>query len=84
MDQNMHDIISISNKTGCPGICITKTGNLQWPEIKNDLFPGQIIADRPSLAAHVFRINLRALKASNIDEMVFGEVRAHVCFIEFR
>lgn len=61
----------------------TVTCNTPRPKIKNALLAGQNVTDRPYLSAQVFRIDLRALGASIIDEQVFGEVKANVCVAEF-
>lgn len=84
MRQNMHDIISISNKVGFPDISLTMTGNLQCSKVKNALLPGQSIIDRLDICVRVFCIRLRALMAFVIDARIFDEVSAHVRVIEFQ
>ena len=54
---------------GHPDLLITTTTNPDWPEIKDNLLPGQDPQDCPDMVAHVFR--LKALKLVK-SEMVFG------------
>ena len=44
-------------KYGHPDLFITTT-NLNWPEIKNNLLPGQDPQDHPDIVVRVFRLKV--------------------------
>ena len=56
MMQNYQDSMSIVRKFGRPDLFVTMTCNPNWPEIQENLFPGQTAADRPDLVARVFSL----------------------------
>lgn len=76
MRQNIHDITIVSKKVGIPDVFLAVTCNLQWPGIKIELPPGQIVAYRLDISACVSCIELRALIENIIDEKVFGDAMA--------
>lgn len=82
MRQNMHEIISISNKVGYISTFLLITSSLPRPEIKIALLHN--IIDQPGLPACVFHIKLRALMEFLNDMTEFGAVRSHVLVIEFQ
>lgn len=84
MRQNMHGIISVSNKIVYPDILLTMTYTPQWHEIKISLLPGQNFINPPDLATLKYRIKLCALMVFTIDEKMSGEVKANVRVIEFQ
>ncbi|CAG8801679.1 11378_t:CDS:1, partial [Racocetra persica] len=49
MFENFQDSIAITRFYQHPDIFGTITANSRWPEIVNELLPGQILADRPDL-----------------------------------
>ena len=51
MRQQMHDIISISNKIGHSDIFVTVTGNPNWPEMRRAILGYQAPLDRPMSVA---------------------------------
>ena len=64
------------------------TCNPDWPEIKENLFPGQRVSDRPDLVARIFDLKKDAM----VDYVVkgdhgipiFGRVRSYVYVIEWQ
>ena len=48
------------------------TANPQWPEIQQELLPGQDPSDRPDLIAQVFRLKRDALLDDIIKNGIFG------------
>ena len=46
---------------GQPDAFVTMTCNPEWPEIKNNLLPGETANDRPDLVARVFYLKLQSL-----------------------
>ena len=60
------------------------TTNLNWPEITDNLEPGQTAYDRLDLVACVFQLKHKALMDKVCKGGVFGAVAAHVYTIEFQ
>ena len=60
------------------------TANLNWPEIKEALLPGQISADRPDLVDHVFHGKVQALKDDLFTKSYLERTVAHVWTIDFQ
>ena len=58
--------------------------NPNWEEIKNELYPGQAIQDRPDLVTRVFRAKLEELKTRLMKNDILGKVRAYVYVVEFQ
>lgn len=77
MRQNVLDIIPVPNMAGYSKTFQTTTCNLQRPEIKNALLPGQSVIDRPDTAVQVFCVKLSSLVAFLVHEKIFGVVKAH-------
>ena len=84
MHQQFQDGMAMVSRYGKPDLFITFTCNPQWPEIQENLFPGQTAADRPDLTARVFYIKLKALLSDLIQEKVFGKVIAYTWVVEFQ
>ena len=55
---------------------ITMTCNPQWPEIADNLLPGQQAQDRPDMVARVFRQKHKKLMELIVKEAAFGKVCA--------
>ncbi|XP_076938404.1 uncharacterized protein LOC143606551 [Bidens hawaiensis] len=60
------------------------TCNPQWPEICDNLKPGQIAQDRPDLVSRVFRAKLEDLKEQLLKKHLLEEVKAYIYVIEFQ
>ena len=63
---------------------ITTTTNPNWPEIKDNLLPGQDPHDRPDIVARVFRLKVQKLLQMLKSEMVFGKPQAWLYSIEWQ
>lgn len=61
MQQLYLDAMSIVAKYGKPDIFLTFTCNPKWPEITENLYPGQYACDRPDLVSRVFKMKLDKL-----------------------
>ena len=55
------DAIAVCRKFHKPDFFITFTCNPFWPEIQNELQPGQTASSRPDIVVRVFRLKLVAL-----------------------
>lgn len=84
MHQNYFDAMAIVQKFGKPSLFITMTCNPNWPEIKNNLSPGEHSNFRPDITVRVFHSKLKCLIDSIIKKKVFGEVEALIYTIEFQ
>ncbi|XP_029651252.1 uncharacterized protein LOC115224483 [Octopus sinensis] len=83
MREQYQDALAIVRKFGPPDIFLTMTCNPNWPEIQNNLFPGQTVSSRPDLVARVFSIKLQELVIDVTKRYVIGRVVAHCYTIEF-
>jgi hypothetical protein len=59
-----------------PNFFVTMTCNLYWPEITDQLLPGQTPQDRPDVVARVYHAKLRDLHDFLIVKGHFGKVAA--------
>jgi hypothetical protein len=83
MQQLFQDSMAIVRYFGKPTFFITFTANPRWPEIVDNLFPGQQPTDRPDLIARVFRLKVKELLA-DLKGGLFGPYQAHVYTIEYQ
>lgn len=84
MAQNYQDAMAIVRKYGKPDYFITMTCNTKWPEITDNLEPGQCAEFRPDLVARVFKLKLDALMLDINKKHVLGTPTAMVYVIEFQ
>ena len=84
MHERQQDAMSYVRKYGHPDLFITTTTNPSWPEIKDNLLPGQDPQDRPEIVAHVFRFKVLKLLEMLKLEMIFGKPQAWLYSIEWQ
>ena len=58
----LEDALAVGARLGSPTFFITLTANTRWPEITNELLPGQSACDRPDITLRVFRARMLALR----------------------
>ncbi|XP_074299256.1 uncharacterized protein LOC141630318 [Silene latifolia] len=75
---------ALVHRFGKQHLFITKTCNANWPEIKDQLAPGEEAQNRPDLVARVFRAKLLALKKQIVEKQIFQEVAVYVYVVEFQ
>ena len=63
---------------------ITFTANPAWPEIVENLMPGQSACDRPDLVARVFHLKLNSLLHDIMKKNIFGKGIAQVYTVEYQ
>ena len=63
---------------------MTFTTNPGWPEITENLLPGQRANDRPDLVATVFNLKVLSLLDDLLKKDIFGRVTAHFGTIEYQ
>ncbi|PIA50920.1 hypothetical protein AQUCO_01100021v1 [Aquilegia coerulea] len=78
------DSMAITRYYKHPDIFMTVTSNPKWPEIQNELKPGQAALDRPDLVARVFELKRKAIMHEIENKRLFGRVVANVYTIEFQ
>ncbi|XP_076903435.1 uncharacterized protein LOC143558493 [Bidens hawaiensis] len=84
MRRQFLDAMTLVQDDGKPDLFLTMTCNPQWPEICDNLKPGQTAQDRPDLVSRVFRAKLEDLKEPLLKKHLLGEVKAYVYVIEFQ
>ncbi|PIA41356.1 hypothetical protein AQUCO_02200045v1 [Aquilegia coerulea] len=72
------DSMAITRYYKHPDIFMTVTANPKWPEIQNELQPGQAALDRPDLVARVFELKRKAIMHEIENRRLFGRVVAKV------
>ena len=76
--------MAIVGSTSNPDVFVTFTCNPEWPEIQQELLPGQTSQDRPDLVSRVFKLKLDALMDDLFNKHVLGKVIARMHVIEFQ
>ncbi|XP_065918817.1 uncharacterized protein [Dysidea avara] len=84
MYERQQDAMTYVRKYGHPDLFITMTTNPNWPEIRNNLLPGQEPLDCPDLVAHAFRLKVKKLLEMLTKEMIFGKPRAWLYSTEWQ
>jgi hypothetical protein len=84
MQQLYQDSMAIVRAHGKPDLFITVTCNPKWPEILEELLPGQQPNDRPDLIDRVFRLKLESILKDLMKEQVMGRVVGKIHVIEFQ
>ncbi|XP_046965797.1 uncharacterized protein LOC124534146 [Vanessa cardui] len=69
---------------GRPDLFITFTCNPKWPEIADELLPGQSAIDRHDIVARVFRLKVKKLMTVINKGKIFGEVLCFMYSIEWQ
>ena len=84
MHQCYQDSMALARYYRKVDLFLTMTTNPEWPEIQNELLPGQTPYDRPDLVARVFKLKKDALIKHITKHGIFGKAIAHVYTIEFQ
>ena len=74
--------LTVVQKLGQPTYFVTFTCNPKWPEIQENLRPGQISSDRPLLVARVFKLKLASLLKT--IQKWDGGCEYYFCTVEFQ
>lgn len=80
----LEDALAVGARLGAPTFFITLTANTRWPEIVNELLPGQSAADRPDITLRVFRSRMLALRPHLEDIFCPNGVRYSLQVYEFQ
>ena len=83
MQQVYQDSMAIVRHFGKPTFFITFTANPKWPEIVENLLPGQQPNDRPDLITRVFFLKVKELIADLRNDL-FGPYQGHVYTVEYQ
>ena len=84
MIQLCQNALAIGRHFGSGDLFPTATCNPQWPEILQELSPGQKSSDRPDLIVRVFRLKMHELLHEIFHNHVLGKPVAKVYTIEFQ
>ena len=84
MKARFQDAMALLQAMGKPNLFITVTCNPDWPEIQNNLLPGQSAQDRPDLTARVFNSRLKSITTEIFKKGIFGKVIGRTHVIEFQ
>ncbi|XP_021848178.2 uncharacterized protein [Spinacia oleracea] len=84
MHLRYQDAMALVHKFGKPGIFLTMTCNLSWPETQSELLAGQVPNDRPDLLTRVFHAKLEELKKDVLERGILRMVVPYVYVIEFQ
>ena len=83
MYERQMDAMTYVRTYGRPDLFITMTTNPRWPEIVDNLLPGQVPRDRPDLLALVFRLKVKKFMGF-LKGGIFGDMQAWLYSIEFQ
>ena len=84
MNKQFQDAMAIAREHHKPDFFITMTCNPQWPEIKDELLPGETPQDRPDLITRVFKLKQDQLMHDIVKGELFGKVVAHMKVYEWQ
>ncbi|KAJ3520762.1 hypothetical protein NMY22_g12605 [Coprinellus aureogranulatus] len=84
MGQAYQDSMAIARFFGSVDLFLTMTCNPMWPEINDNLLPGQTAYDRPDLVARVFRMKQKVVLDYIYKYGILGVPAAYVYTIEFQ
>lgn len=84
MGQAFQDSMAIARFFRKVDIFMTVTTNPEWPEITQELLPGQTAYDRPDLVVRVFQLKKKAILNYIYKHSVYGSAVAYVYTIEFQ
>jgi len=84
MIQHCQDALAINRYYHGADLFLTATANPNWPEIKENLLPGQTSSDRPDLIVRVFHAKMKQLLEDIHKHGVMGRTVARVWTIEFQ
>lgn len=84
MHEKSQDAMTYVRKHGRPDLFITFTCNPEWPEIKNELFPGQTSKDRHDLISRVFHLKMKKFLDITIKKEIFNKVNCYSLSIEWQ
>ncbi|XP_074293671.1 uncharacterized protein LOC141620792 [Silene latifolia] len=76
--------MTLVHEYGKPDLFVTMTCNVNWPEIKEQLGPGEEAQNRPDIVVRVFHGKLLSLKKQIMEKHIFGEVAAFIYVVEFQ
>ena len=84
MQKFLQHALTLLRVLGPSDLFITFTANPAWPEIVENLAPGQSASDRPDLVARVFHLKLNSLIHDIMKKNLFGKGIARVYTVEYQ
>ncbi|CAM9816892.1 unnamed protein product [Laminaria digitata] len=77
------DAMAVVARMGPPTLMVTFAGSPTWPEVQENLLPGQTGMDRPDLVDRVFKVKLKHLLADQKSKL-FGKCAYLMYVIEYQ
>lgn len=84
LHERTQDAMTYVRTYGNPDLFITFTCNPEWPEIKNELFPGQRSSDRHDIVSRVFQLQVKKLMDLITKGGIFSATRCYMYTIEWQ
>lgn len=84
MQKYLQHALTLLRILGPSDLFITFTANPTWPEIVDNLLPGQSACDRPDLVARVFHLKFASFLYDIMKGNLFGKAIARVYTIEYQ
>ena len=84
MSEAYHDVMTVVRTLGPPDLFVTFTCNENWPEIKDNLKPGQTPSDHPDLIARVFQMYHTELMKDITERHALGRCISKINVNEFQ
>lgn len=84
MQQLFQDFMVIVRDFGKPDLFVTYTFNPNCREIKENLLPGEIVADRPDLVSRIFYLKVQELLEDLTKRHVLGKMIAFMAVVEWQ
>jgi hypothetical protein len=76
--------MAVTGRLKKPHLFITMTCNPNWPEIRQELLPGQEPMNRPDLVSRVFKLKKQQMLDEIFKDQIFGKCPARVWTIEYQ
>ena len=76
--------MALVRQFGKPTFFITETMDVNCPEVREHLMPGQTPYDRPDILCRLFQLRRKRLICMIVKEGCFGKVKAYLAVIEFQ
>ena len=83
ISQCYQDSMAIVRCLGSPTFLITVTANPKWPEIIQELSPGETASDRPDITGRIFELKSQAI-LNDLANEIFGKQVGTVWTIEYQ
>lgn len=84
MHEKTQDAMTYVRNYGRPDLFVTFTCNPEWPEIKEEILPGQRSFDRHDIISRVFHLKMKKMINLFTKDEIFGKVKCHMLSVEWQ